>query len=640
MVKKNTNFIIYMFNITLFLILINTISTATLVKAGGNINFSCEKDVFHISMDVIFPKKPKPKQNYYPFILTLSSPEDLQFKCILQYKESQINCFHSFSNEDDFIEEGDLFKFPLTFPAIEDITWDYSTFLNEVFRRVYKSKFSCGGGSQNKEGFKESLNKYDLEGTIIDIKKGSCEPASKSKLDHHRYYFDLVASFNGGELLEDLDSDIYLLQDIWIPLITEELNGEDMPFTFAFCGSNEAINKTSISSYKLNCYIPIELDSVFKDTITINSFFDKVYIKKGNEIDLIGINFNIKQIENPLFEQESEVICPNLPVFIIEDKDAIMMGDFNLSKVFSFFIVGTITNGYYTFKNGTMVELAQTYKDIKFNLIIQDNYIDSEENDVEVQCTLSEGTPYDEDEEAIIKCTGKKVDTTNVDVILNWGLKENNNFQNIIIKWPKAYDGKRKNLYGYELKGISIRQSDFGCRENNFDFYVYIYDLGREPKISFQLPLYSPKDTAADCKLFDKTALKCSLNLKHKKLSKGTKIMLPEKGIINVIENYEGNKIDFLTYNFTEINNENDLFVKTKESCGDYLVVGALKDMGMSHKTSIVTYVIIMVFIFFFVICSAIYIAYKCKLNYDRGTKLTMLEESKNNSNITSAVKK
>ena len=219
-------------------------------------------------------------------------------------------------------------------------------------------------------------------------------------------------------------------------------------------------------------------------------------------------------------------------------------------------------------------------------------------------------------------------------------MKENNNFQNIIIKWPKAYDGKRKHLYGYELKGISIRQSDFGCRENNFDFYVYIYDLGREPKISFQLPLYSPKDTAADCKLFDKTALKCSLNLKHKKLSKGTKIMLPEKGIINVIENYEGNKIDFLTYNFTEINNENDLFVKTKESCGDYLVVGALKDMGMSHKTSIVTYVIIMVFIFFFVICSAIYIAYKCKLNYDRGTKLTMLEESKNNSNITSAVKK
>ena len=633
MVKKIA---IYIFNIFLFFILINSISSATLVKAAGNINFSCEKNVFYITMDVIFTKKPKPKRDFYPFILTLSSPEDLQFKCILHYKESKIKCLHSFSNENDFIEEGDLFKFPLNFPAIEGITWDFNTFLNEVFKRVYKSQFSCGAGSNNKV-FTENVNKYDLEGSIIDIKKGSCEPALISKLDHHRYYFDLVASFNGGEILEDLDSNIFLIHDIWVPLITEELYGEDLPFTFAFCSSNEAINKTSISSYKLNCYIPIELDSIFKDTITINSFFDKVYIRKGNEIDLIGINFNIKQIENPLLEQENEIVCPNLPVFRVEDKDSIMMGEFNLSKVFTFFIVGTITNGYYTFKNGTMVELAQTYKEIKFNLIIQDNFIDSEENDVEVQCSLPEGTPYDEDDEAIIKCTGKKVDATNVDVMLNWNLKENNNFGNIIIKWPNVFDGKRKNLYGYELKGISIRQSDYGCRDNSFDFYVYIYDLGKEPKISFELPLASPKDTIADCKLFDKTTLKCSVNLRHKKLSRGTKIELPEKGIINVIENYDGNRIEFLTHNFTEIGNENDLFVKTRESCGNYLLVGTLKDMGMSHKTSNVTYVIIMVFVFFFVICSAIYIAYKCKLNYDRGTRLTELEESKNNANITGA---
>ena len=166
---------------------------------------------------------------------------------------------------------------------------------------------------------------------------------------------------------------------------------------------------------------------------------------------------------------------------------------------------------------------------------------------------------------------------------------------------------------------------------------MYIYDLGKEPKISFELPLASPKDTMAECKLFDKTTLKCSVNLRHKKLSRGTKIELPEKGIINVIENYDGNRIEFLTHNFTEIGNENDLFVKTRESCGNYLLVGTLKDMGMSHKTSNITYVIIMVFVFFFVICSAIYIAYKCKLNYDRGTRLTELEESKNNANITGA---
>jgi hypothetical protein len=123
--------------------------------------------------------------------------------------------------------------------------------LNEVFKRVYKSQFSCGAGS-NDEVFAENVNKYDLEGSIIDIKKGNCEPASISKLDHHRYYFDLVASFNGGEILEDLDSNIFLIHDIWVPLITEELYGEDLPFAFAFCSSNAAINKTSISRYKLN----------------------------------------------------------------------------------------------------------------------------------------------------------------------------------------------------------------------------------------------------------------------------------------------------------------------------------------------------------------------------------------------------
>ena len=629
MLIKNEKFSKHLFNTFLLFLLINSINSSVLVKAGDKINFSCEKEIFYITIDVIFTEKPKNK--YYPFILTLSSPENLQFKCMLQYQESQIYCLHSFSNQDDYIEEGDLFKFPIYFPAIEGISWDYKTFLNEVFRRVYHSQFDCG-----KQLTKEKINEniWDIEGSIIDIKRGKCQPASIANFDTHRYYFDLLVSFNSGDIINEIDNNnIYLLQDIWVPLITEEHNDDSWPLTFAFCSSDEAINKNSISNYRLECYIPIKLDSIFKDEIKINSFFDKIYIKKGKSVELIGVNFNVKEIENSLFEQDNSIICPSLPVFVLEDKDSIIMGDYE-GRQYTFYLLGTITNGYYTFKNGTIVELSHTYKDIKFNLIIKDNYIDSEENDIEVQCILPQDTPYDEEEEAIIKCTGKKKDSNNVDIILNWNLKDNNNFKDIIIKWPKAHDGKRKNLYFYQLKGISIKQSDYGCRDNNFDFYVYIYDLGREPKISFELPLSSPKDAVANCKLFDNTALKCSLDLKHKKLSKGTTIKLPEKGIINAIETLEGNKIDFLTYNLTEINNEQDLFVKTKESCGDYLVVGALKDMGMSNKSSHITYVIIVIFVFFFVACSAVYIAYKCKLNYDRGTKLTMLEESKNSANL------
>ena len=298
-----------------------------------------------------------------------------------------------------------------------------------------------------------------------------------------------------------------------------------------------------------------------------------------------------------------------------------------------------LNNGYFTFKNGTTVALISVYKNIIFDLIIQDNLVDSEDNDFQVQCILPTGTPYDEEEEAVIKCTGKREENSNannVDIMLNWQLKENNNFENIIIKWPKSPEGKKKNIYGYKLNGVSMRQSDYGCRDNNnFDFYVYIYDLGREPKLSFELPLASPKDTVANCKTFDSTALKCSLNLKHKRLSKGTSIMLPEKGQPNIIDTLEGNKITFIMHNFTNINNEHDFYVKTKEACGDYLVVGTLKDLGMSHKTSVVTYVLLIVFIFLFVFGSAAYIAYRCKLNYDRGNKLTVNEENKSKTSTT-----
>ena len=74
---------INLFNIFLLLLLINSINTSTLVKAGKKINFSCEKYIFYITIDVIFSEKPE--KDYYPFVLSLNSPENLEFKCLLQY---------------------------------------------------------------------------------------------------------------------------------------------------------------------------------------------------------------------------------------------------------------------------------------------------------------------------------------------------------------------------------------------------------------------------------------------------------------------------------------------------------------------------------------------------------------------------
>ena len=619
--------------LNIFLILINSIQSSVIVKAEGKNDISCQDDMLHISIQVSFSEKPK--KNYYPFILTLDSPEDLQLKCMLEYQEGKIDCVHAFFNELDYIEKGDQFRFPIYFPEIEDIKWDYQTFLNEVFRRVYNSSFECGNPEKDEKNEESDYRSWDIKGKLLNIDRGFCQPASMNE-NNHRYYFEITANFDKGEILKDLDTDIYLLQDIWVPLVAEKKIFEDLTSSYAFCGSTEPINKNSISNFKLSCYISIDIDSVYNNDILVDSFYDEVHIQQGDKVSKISINIDTKDFIEAYEENEEEeenIICPDLPFFTVDSKNSILMGDYNESDTFSLFIVGTLTNGYYTFKNGTRVALAQTYKDIKFDLIVQDNFLDSEDKDVSINCVLRSGTLYEEDEEAVIRCTGKRIDNNNVDIVLNWNIKENNNFKGIIIKWPKS-DIKRKNIYGYDLNGISIRQSDYGCHSNNFEFYLYIYDLGREPKISFELPLSSPKDTSANCKLFDSTALKCSIDLKHKKISKGTKITLPEGEMLHVIETLEGNKINFQLNNYTEINNEKDLTIKTQESCGDYLVVGTFKDLGMSHKVSVAFFIIIIIFICLFIIGSGLYILYKCKQSHEMRKKLTSNEESKNNASV------
>ena len=184
----------------------------------------------------------------------------------------------------------------------------------------------------------------------------------------------------------------------------------------------------------MNCFILIDIDSLYNDDILIDSFFDEVHIQQGDKVSKISININTKDFIDVYDENEEEeenIICPTLPFFIVDSKNSILMGDYNESNTFSFFI--TLTNGYYTFKNGTRVALAQTYKDIKFDLIVQDNFLDSEDKDVSINCVLNSGTFYDEDDQTVIKCTGKRIDDNNVDIVLNWNIKENNNFKDIII---------------------------------------------------------------------------------------------------------------------------------------------------------------------------------------------------------------
>ena len=105
--------------------------------------------------------------------------------------------------------------------------------------------------------------------------------------------------------------------------------------------------------------------------------------------------------------------------------------------------------------------------------------------------------------------------------------------------------------------------------------------------------------------------------------------MLPMSGAENEIFTSEGNRIIFNMNNYSKINNDHDFYVNLEEECGDYLVVGTLKDMGMSHKSSVVTYIIIIVVIAFIIVGFILYFGWKIRNRIKRGVKLTMAEENK-----------
>ena len=119
----------------IFCFLFHSINTKILVKAGNEINFSCDRNIYYILIDVIFSQKP-PKE-YYPFNLMIYSSEELNFKCMLDFTKSKIYCFHAFSDELDYIVEDAHFQFPYPFPELDEIEWDYETFLQKVYRRVW-----------------------------------------------------------------------------------------------------------------------------------------------------------------------------------------------------------------------------------------------------------------------------------------------------------------------------------------------------------------------------------------------------------------------------------------------------------------------------------------------------------------------
>ena len=107
----------------------------------------------------------------------------------------------------------------------------------------------------------------------------------------------------------------------------------------------------------------------------------------------------------------------------------------------------------------------------------------------------------------------------NTDITLNWGFEKNRIHEKIIIKWPKTKK-RIKHMYSYTIKAFSLIQKNYGCFNEEFYFYIYIYNLDYEPNIYFEIEMKNPKMPRTVCKVYESSILKCFLPLHRYRLLK------------------------------------------------------------------------------------------------------------------------
>ena len=288
-------------------------------------------------------------------------------------------------------------------------------------------------------------------------------------------------------------------------------------------------------------------------------------------------------------------ICPDKPILTIKNyQDGIGFGGLNTSgSKYLFLIYGYLSNGY-DFSNDTLTLIDMTKDEIKFYVKVTDNLEDPDNKKKSVKCSIPSGTSINKNELIEVRCIGSraKLGNNNTDLVLNWNLEDNNNFENIVVKWP--YDlTKKKHIFYYNIEGLSVKKADYGCFENKYYFYLYVYDLKSEPKISFNLPLVYPKNTEAECKLYNSVTFKCVIDLRLKRLSKGSKIILS-----NEIREYLANKEQNIVLYYVNQNTSSsdlDFMLPVDEDCGNFILVGALKDIGYTYLQVIIIIISIIV---------------------------------------------
>jgi hypothetical protein len=593
----------------------------------NNIIQYCRDNAFYIKFDVRFSKN---LTKIIPFEIELPLPNRLPFKCIIDGPKSNIFCFHSFNNHVWSLSADSRMEIPYSFPYIEGIRWDYDSFLRRIYRYLWRTTENCGliySREMRIDGNPVDNVKMVLE--VSEISGGKC---SASRYD---YSFNMKLKLNEGEYVDQLKSakenkknySMKFLNKFYVPVLIGDKRErgtttfrKDYEYKYTICSYNEEINQNNFDKedgFNFECHISVSRYIKFKGPLQIKPFTDLNYISSTDtegktSINLIQVKFeilassqtkepselrnlkpvDINEINEPNFlildSNLNIYICPDIPTLTIKNyNEGIQFGGINTSgSKFLFLLYGYLSNGY-EYVNGTLTYLDMTKEEIKFYLKVTDN-LETDNQKKSVKCTIPSGSSINKNILVEVRCIGPRPPirtNNNTDLILNWAWEENNYFDDILIRWP--YDlTKKKHIFFYDVKGLSVKKSDFGCFENKFFFYLYVYDLKAEPKISFNLPLTYPKDTRAICKLYNSVTFKCIIDLRLKRLAKGDKVIISNEEN-KYVGNPESNIVLYKVSNDSESSQFN-FVIPVEEDCGDFMLVGALKDIGYTYLQVII----------------------------------------------------
>lgn len=615
------------------------------VPSDKNLKHYCVNNVYQFQFDIRLSKQ---LNEIIPFEMIIPLPNRLPFKCIIDGPKSNIYCFHSFQNYVWSLADNSRIELPYSFPEIKGVRWDYDSFLRKIYRYLWRTIGNCGLEYQINPKLSKYNNFADNNQTqavtteekmqiVADVEEISGGECHSSKYD---YSFNMNLKLLEGELFEELKKakaakqnvTVKFLHEVYVPvLIGDKMQKgkttfrKDFEYKYATCIYDSELTKDNFEDKVIFvCHLEVNRYVKFQGPLQIKPFTDYAFIEKIDKdkkktISKIGIKFEIlsgfekpnesstptngspvtnNNLQGQLTVNEpnflilnsnlNTFLCPDKPILVVKNyNDGITFGGLNTSgSKYMFLIYGYLTNGY-EFVNDTLTLLDTTKEEIKFYLQVTDNLENPDQKKKSVKCHIPTGTSINRNILIEVQCIGTRANLkhNNTDISLNWNLEENNNFENIVVRWP--YDlTKKKHIFYYNIKGLSVKKDDFGCFENKFYFYLYVYDLKAEPKISFDLPLVYPKNSYAVCRLYNSVTFKCMLDLRLKKISKGRNIILPSE-MTQYLPNREQN-IVLYTVNATNFSSILDFQLPIAESCGDVKLVGAIKDIGYSYTQVII----------------------------------------------------